>query len=43
MIVDDEPVIKQGLLYFVNWEALDCRVVCDAQNGIDAKEKLSSH
>lgn len=43
MIVDDEPVIKQGLLYFVNWEALDCRVVCDAQNGIDAKEKLSFH
>ncbi len=43
MIVDDEPVIKQGLLYFVNWEALDCQVVCDAQNGIEAKEKLSSH
>ncbi len=43
MIVDDEPVIKQGLLCFVNWEALDCEVVCDAQNGIDAKEKLASH
>lgn len=43
MIVDDEPVIKQGLLYFVNWEVLDCQVVCDAQNGIDAKEKLKSH
>lgn len=43
MIVDDEPVIKQGLLFFVNWEALDCKVVCDAQNGIDAIKKLASH
>ncbi len=43
MIVDDEPVIKQGLLCFINWELLDCRVVCDAQNGISAKEKLASH
>ncbi len=43
MIVDDEPVIKQGLLCFVNWELLDCRVVCDAQNGISAKEELASH
>lgn len=43
MIVDDEPVIKQGLLCFVNWEALDCQVVCDAQNGIEAIEKLEAH
>ncbi|HEX2926761.1 MAG TPA: response regulator [Ruminiclostridium sp.] len=43
MIVDDESVIKQGLLCFVDWEALDCRVVCDAQNGFDAMEKLASH
>ena len=41
MIVDDEPIIKQGLLCFVNWEALDCHVVCEAGNGIDAMEKLS--
>jgi two-component system, response regulator YesN len=43
MLVDDEPVIKKGLLCFVNWEALDCQVICDAKNGIDAKEKLASH
>lgn len=43
MIVDDEPIIKQGLLCFVNWEALDCQVICDAENGIDAMEKLASH
>ena len=43
MIVDDEPIIKQGLLCFVNWESLDCEVICDAQNGIDAIEKLALH
>lgn len=43
MIVDDEPIIKQGLLCFVNWDALDCHVVCDAENGLDAMEKLALH
>lgn len=43
MIVDDEQVIKKGLLCFVNWETLDCEVVCDASNGIEAKEKLAAH
>lgn len=42
MIVDDEPVIKKGLLCFVNWEALDCQVVCTAGNGIEAKENLAT-
>lgn len=43
MLVDDESIIKKGLLCFINWEALDCRVVCDASNGIEAREKLASH
>lgn len=43
MLVDDEPVIKKGLICFVNWEALDCQVTCDAKNGIDAMEKLASN
>lgn len=43
MIVDDEPVIRKGLLCFVNWEALDCSVIYEASNGIEAKEKLGSN
>ena len=43
MIVDDEPVIRKGLLSFINWESLDCRVICEASNGIEAKQKLNAN
>ena len=42
MIVDDEPIIKNGLTNFINWNSLDCKIVFDASNGIEAKEKLES-
>lgn len=43
MIVDDESVIRKGLQCFVNWDALDCRIVCEAANGIDATECLKNN
>lgn len=43
MIVDDEPVIKKGLICFVDWNSLDCAVVCEASNGLEAVEKLNTH
>lgn len=42
MIVDDESIIRKGLLSFVDWEALECEVICEASNGFEAKEKLGS-
>ena len=41
MIVDDEPVLRKGLLSFVDWESLGCKVVCEASDGVDAKQKLN--
>ncbi|QGQ93935.1 response regulator [Paenibacillus psychroresistens] len=43
MIVDDESVIKKGLLNFINWESLGCKVICDASNGFEALEHLTTH
>lgn len=43
MIVDDEPLIKKGLICFVNWELLNCKVVCEAGNGIEAIQFLKSN
>lgn len=43
MIADDEPIIKDGLLSFIDWEALNCDVVSMVDNGIQAKEELATH
>lgn len=43
MIVDDEPVIKKGIVCFVDWKLLGCTVVCEASNGLEAIEKLDKN
>lgn len=40
MIVDDEHIIRKGLINFIDWNALECEVVCEADNGILAKDLL---
>lgn len=42
MIVDDEPIIRRGLLNFIQWESIDCNVVDLAIDGVDAIEKLKT-
>ena len=36
MVVDNEPVIRKGMIRCVDWEAMDCRVVADAADGAEA-------
>lgn len=43
MIVDDEAVIRKGLVNFIDWVALDCEVVCEASDGLEATERLAIH
>lgn len=40
MIVDDEPFIREGLRKTINWKSLHCSVVGEAENGIEAIEKI---
>ncbi len=42
MIVDDEYTIRKGLINFIDWNNLDCEVVCETDNGITAKEYINS-
>ncbi|WP_432666804.1 response regulator [Wukongibacter baidiensis] len=42
MIVDDEPIIRRGLLNFIQWESIDCTVAVLATDGVDAIEKLKT-
>lgn len=43
IVVDDEPVIRQGMLCFINWESLSCTIVYEAGNGIEANEYIKSN
>lgn len=40
MIVDNETAIRKGLVYCIRWETLDCRIVAQAEDGIDALEQI---
>ena len=40
MIVDDEPVIRNGLANFIDWKQLNCQVVYVARDGLDACENI---
>ena len=39
MVVDDEPVIREGIVRAVDWESVDVQVVGTAGNGRDGMAK----
>jgi two-component system, response regulator YesN len=41
MIVEDEPVIRNGIAKSIDWECLGCEVIALAENGKEAMEKIS--
>lgn len=43
MVVDDEPVIRSGIINLVDWNTLDCTVVCEASDGFEARDMLKTH
>lgn len=40
MIVDDEPIIRKGLISLIDWSLLECDVISEASNGIEAIDKI---
>lgn len=40
MIIDDEPIIVEGLSRSISWEKWDCEVVATANNGIEGKRLI---
>ena len=40
MIIDDEPIIVEGLSKSINWNKWDCRVVATASNGEEGMEVI---
>lgn len=43
MIIDDEPIIVQGLSRSIAWEKYGCEVVATASNGIEGKELIEKY
>ena len=40
MLVDDEPIIVEGLSRSIQWEKWNCRVVATAHNGLEGKQVI---
>lgn len=43
MIIDDEPIIVEGLSRSVPWEKYQCQVVATANDGIEGRELIEKH
>ncbi|MCF8020234.1 MAG: response regulator [Vallitaleaceae bacterium] len=42
VIIDDEAVIRKGLIGYINWQDLNCEIVGDFDNGLQAIEYLKN-
>ena len=42
LIVEDEDIIRKGLVYTVDWGSLGCSVAGEARNGVEGEEAIRS-
>lgn len=42
LIVDDEMLMRKGLCTLIDWAALGCEVIGTAENGLRAKQVITS-
>jgi two-component system response regulator YesN len=40
IIIDDEPMIRQGIRTMINWQEHGCEVCAEAQDGVEGLEKI---
>lgn len=40
LIIDDEPVVRKGMVNVIRWKALGCKVVGQAANGLEGKKLI---
>ena len=40
LIVEDEEIIRKGLINTIDWIEKDCNIVGEAINGLDGVEKI---
>ena len=42
LIVEDEDIMRKGLMFMPHWQEVDCIVVGEAANGQDGLEKIKN-
>lgn len=42
IIIDDEPMVRKGLVTVINWEQLGCQVVAEAASGVEGMVLIES-
>ena len=43
VIVEDEEIIRKGLVYSIDWVSLNCCVVAEGRNGVEGVEAIKEH
>jgi len=43
LIVEDEDILRKGLMFMAKWQEVDCIVVGEAVNGLDGLEKIKKY
>ena len=43
VVVEDEKIIRKGLIYSIHWEEFGCSVVGEARNGIEGIDAIKEH
>ena len=41
MLADDEPIMRKALQSLIDWERIDCEIVCVAENGQEVLNALT--
>lgn len=42
LVIEDEDIIRKGLINSINWTEHECRIVGEAKNGLDGLKKIAS-
>lgn len=42
LLVEDEDIIRRGLMFTVDWESVNCVVIGEARNGIEGLERIQN-
>jgi two-component system response regulator YesN len=40
LLVEDEDIIRKGLMFLANWPSINCEVVGEANDGQDGADKI---
>ncbi|MCH4886192.1 response regulator [Acidaminobacter sp. JC074] len=43
VIIDDEPIVRKGIINIIDWASLGCQVVSEASNGLEGMEIIRQY